>query len=120
TMTPGGMCDGAGTCAIPAATSCFPFRCGTNTCKSPCAADADCAPPGVCSNGSCGLKPDGAVCGDGVECGSGICVQGTCCRTACAGSCMTCALPGSAGTCKPVPAGAVDPAGQCRDQGASS
>jgi len=120
TMTPGGMCDGAGTCAIPAATSCFPFRCGTNTCKSTCAADADCAPPGVCSNGSCGLKPDGAVCGDGVECGSGICVQGTCCRTACAGSCMTCALPGSAGTCKPVPAGAVDPAGQCRDQGASS
>ena len=38
-------------------TSCFPFRCGVAACKSTCTADADCAPPGVCSNGSCGLKP---------------------------------------------------------------
>ena len=70
----------------PAATSCFPFRCGAAACKSTCTADADCAPPGVCSDGSCGLKPDGAVCGDGSECASGICAQGICCKTACAGS----------------------------------
>ena len=120
TLTPAGLCDGAGTCSVAAATSCFPFRCGAAACKSTCTADADCASPGVCSNGSCGLKFDGAVCGDGTECASGICVQGTCCKTACAGSCMSCAVPGSAGTCKPVPSGAVDPAGQCRDQGAAS
>ena len=59
---PAGSCDGAGTCSAPAATSCFPFRCGAAACKSTCTADADCAPPGVCSGGSCGLKPDGAVC----------------------------------------------------------
>ena len=101
---PAGICDGAGTCSAPAATSCFPFRCGTAACKSTCTADADCAPPGVCVDGSCGLKPDGAVCGDGGECGSGKCAQGVCCRTDCAGSCLSCALPGSTGTCKPVAA----------------
>ena len=76
--------------------------------------------PAVCSNGSCGLKPDGAVCGGGGECASGICAQGVCCMTACAGTCMSCALAGSAGTCRPVAAGTRDPAGQCRDQGAAS
>jgi hypothetical protein len=120
TFTPGGICDGAGTCSAPAATSCFPFRCGVAACKSTCTSDADCATPGVCSGGSCGLKPDGAICGAGGECGSGICAQGVCCRSACAGACLSCALSGSAGTCKPVGAGARDPAGQCRDQGAAS
>jgi len=120
TLTPGGSCDGAGTCLIPAATTCFPFRCGVAACKSTCTADADCAPPGVCVGGSCGLKPIGAICGEGGECTSGICAQGTCCKTDCAGSCMSCGLLGSAGTCAPVPAGGTDPVGQCRDQGATS
>ena len=120
TFTPMGICDGAGTCSAPAATSCFPFRCGIAACKFTCTADADCAPPGVCVDGSCGLKPEGAVCGAGGECGSGKCAQGVCCRTDCAGSCLSCALPGSTGTCKPVMAGAADPAGQCRDQGGAS
>jgi hypothetical protein len=120
TFTAAGACDGAGTCATPAATSCFPFRCGTATCKSTCTADADCAPPGVCSAGSCGLKPDGAVCSDGGECTSSLCVEGICCKTACGGSCRSCALAGSLGTCAPVAAGSRDPSGQCRDQGAAS
>jgi len=120
TLTPGSSCDGAGTCVTPAATTCFPFRCGVAACKSTCTADADCAPPGVCSAGSCGLKPNGAICGDGVECQSGICAQGTCCKTACTGSCLSCGLLGSAGTCASVPMGGSDPAGQCRDQGAPS
>ena len=120
TFTPAGSCDGAGTCVTAAATSCFPFRCGAAVCKSSCTADADCAPPGVCSDGSCGLKPDGATCAYGTECKSSICEQGICCHTACAGSCMSCAIPGSAGTCAPVTAGTRDPAGQCRDQGAAT
>ena len=98
-----------------AATSCFPFRCGAAACKSTCTADADCASPGVCSNGSCGLKFDGAVCGDGTECASGICVQGTAARRrararACHARCR------QRRHLQPVPSGAVDPAGQCRDQ----
>ncbi|HXU01088.1 MAG TPA: hypothetical protein VN903_08855 [Polyangia bacterium] len=120
TFTPAGSCDGAGTCTVPAATSCFPFSCGTGACKSTCTSDADCASPGVCSGGSCGLKTDGAMCGAGGECASGLCVQGVCCKTACTGTCMSCALTGSAGTCTPVPGGARDPAGRCPDQGAVS
>jgi hypothetical protein len=120
TLTPASSCDGAGTCVTPPQTTCFPFRCGTAACKSVCTADADCAPPGSCSAGSCGLKPDGAICGDGTECLSGICAQGACCHTACTGSCVSCALAGSAGACTAIAAGGVDPAGQCRDQGAPS
>src|SRR3954470_10987241 len=89
TFTPAGSCDGAGTCSAPAATSCFPFICGAAACKSTCTADADCAPPGACSGGSCGLKPDGAVCAGGYECASSVCAQGACCKTECSGSCMS-------------------------------
>src|SRR6185295_18374 len=103
-----------------AATSCFPFRCGVAMCKSSCTADADCAPPGVCVGGSCGLKPNGATCGDGTECKSGVCAQGICCQTTCSGTCMSCAISGKAGTCSAVAAGLPDPAGQCRDSGAVS
>ena len=120
TFTPAGTCNGAGTCTIPAATSCFPYSCGTAACNSTCRADADCAPPGVCSGGSCGLKPPGAVCGEGSECSGGVCAQGVCCRTACTGACVSCALAGSTGTCTPIAAGGRDPSGQCRDQGAVS
>ncbi len=119
-FTAAGSCDGAGTCAIPAATSCFPFVCGLNACKSSCAGDTDCAPGQYCSGGSCGLKSNGAVCQTGTECQSGVCAQGVCCNTTCSGSCLSCALGGKAGTCTPVPAGGADPAGHCMDQGAAS
>ena len=120
TFTPGGTCDGAGTCGIPASSSCFPFACGTSACKATCANDNDCAMPASCISGSCGLKPNGAVCSSGTECKSAICAQGVCCGTACTGTCMSCALSGAAGTCSPVAANGTDPAGTCTDQGASS
>ncbi|HVY40151.1 MAG TPA: hypothetical protein VHM31_19560 [Polyangia bacterium] len=120
TFTAGGTCDGAGTCTVPAAASCFPFACGTNACRSTCATDGDCAPPATCNAGSCGLKPNGAVCQAGTECQSTVCAQGVCCATTCAGKCLSCALPGSPGTCSPVAAGGADPTGQCTDQGAAS
>ncbi len=120
TFTAGGTCDGAGTCTIPAAASCFPFTCGLNACKSTCASDADCAPPATCNAGSCGLKPNGAVCQAGSECQSTFCAQGVCCAKACTGTCMSCALASSKGTCSPVAAGAPDPAGGCADKGAAS
>jgi len=120
TFTAGATCDGSGTCSTPTATSCSPFTCGANACKSVCTGNADCAAPASCINGSCGLKPDGAICQLGAECQSSTCAQGVCCHTACAGTCMSCSLTGSAGTCSPVPSGGSDPTGQCTDKGAAS
>jgi hypothetical protein len=120
TFTPGATCDGAGACVTPASSSCFPFHCGGTACKATCSADADCVSPNVCGNGSCGLKSPGAACGDGTECGSGICAQGVCCKTACAGACMSCDLPATPGTCAPVESGGTDPTGTCVNAGASS
>jgi hypothetical protein len=112
-------CDGQGLCAPPAAQSCAPFKCSGTRCASSCTSDADCAGGAVCQNGSCGKKPVGQLCGQGAECMSGQCQQGVCCATACAGTCMSCALPGSTGMCVAVAAGAADPSGTCKDQGAA-
>jgi hypothetical protein len=120
TFTPASRCNGISACVTPGPISCAPFLCGAGACKSICSADADCAPPSVCSGGSCGLKSSGATCGGGTECASGICAQGACCKTACAGTCTSCALAGSEGTCAPVYSGGRDPASRCNDLGAAS
>jgi hypothetical protein len=114
-----GRCDGTGTCTGAASTTCAPFQCDTNgQCRTTCASDEDCIAPNTCnSQGSCGKKPVGATCGNDVECNSGSCAQGVCCSTACAGTCKSCALPSSAGTCTNVPAN-QDPLMQCTDEGA--
>jgi len=108
-------CDGDGACVAPAAQSCAPFTCGSNAkCIVICAGDADCVAPTSCNAGSCGKKPIGATCGNAAECNSGFCEEGICCGTACTGTCRSCALPGSMGTCTAVPDG-QDPLGQCAD-----
>ena len=117
TLTPASACDGAGACVTPAQSSCVPFKCGMAACKSICTADADCASPNVCNNGSCGLRPIGASCAAPDDCQSLFCAQGVCCATACTGSCMSCALVGTLGTCKPIAADGMDPKGQCTTQG---
>jgi hypothetical protein len=119
-FTPASSCDGAGACVTPASSSCSPYVCGAGACKSTCTSNADCVSPATCLGNSCGLKPVGAVCGTGSECGSGVCAQGVCCATACTGKCMSCALPASAGTCSPVAAGATDPTSQCMAQPTST
>ena len=53
---------------------------------------------------------------DGTECRADICAQGVCCKTACSGTCMSCALAGTPGTCSRSRPDAADPAGQCRDR----
>ena len=53
----------------------------------------------------------GQSCTCNSECGSGFCVDGVCCNSACTDKCMSCNLPGSEGTCGAVPDG-VNP----RDQ----
>jgi hypothetical protein len=120
TLTPASTCDGAGACVTPPASSCYPFKCGTAACKSTCAADGDCAPPNVCVNGSCGLRPPGASCAEPTDCQSGFCAQGVCCTTACNTSCVSCAQAGSLGMCKPVPEDGMDPKGLCSAESAAS
>ena len=49
--------------------------------------------------------PQGAACTDGAACGSGFCVDGVCCDTACGGPCVACALAAQGavdGTCTPL------------------
>ncbi len=84
-----------------------------------CAHDSDCiAGKGYCSqNGSCQPQlAQGAVCNEGAGaackeancavCGSGHCVDGLCCDTACDGACEACssAKTEAAGTCLAIPA----------------
>jgi len=119
TLTSAGRCDGQGSaCPTAGSQSCAPYMCGANgQCATTCMKDTDCVAPATCINGSCGKKPPGAPCGADGECNSSICATGVCCATTCAGTCKSCALSGSAGTCTNVPAG-QDPLMQCADAGA--
>ena len=120
TLTSPGRCDGAGKCGTVVSQSCTPFMCGTGgQCKTVCTADADCISGTPCVSGSCGKKPIGASCALGTECNSTICAQGVCCATTCSGTCKSCAVSDSAGSCINVPSG-QDPLGQCTDAGAAA
>src|SRR5262245_49342804 len=115
TLTSAFRCDGAGACVQTAGQSCTPFNCGNDgRCLTICMSDADCLAPNSCLNGSCGKKPIGAACGGGPECNSGFCEQGVCCGSTCTGTCRSCAVPSSVGTCTNVPDGS-DPLGQCAE-----
>lgn len=57
---------------------------------------------GACQSGGSG---NGQACSAGSQCSSGICSQGVCCNANCSGSCQSCALPGSVGTCTNDPSG---------------
>jgi len=117
TVTQASRCDGDGECTPGNSDSCGQYLCGGDgKCRSSCATAADCVAGAACVNGSCGPKPPGAACTAGGECASSICAQGVCCKTACAGTCKSCAIAGSEGECINVPAG-VDPLGQCSDEG---
>ena len=93
---------------------CAPYKCGPAACLTVCAADADCT-AGLSSAGRtrARLKPNGDACVAGAECTSGNCVEGVCCGSASCPSCSSCAVAGKAGTCQPVPADGLDPAGVC-------
>lgn len=94
-------CTGAGgTCAFIPRFSQDNFPAGT------CVGGSACDGAGACK------RQDGQVCGsDALLCLSASCVDGTCCNTACNGSCQRCNLPGSIGTCTTV-RNATDP-GTC-------
>lgn len=54
----------------------------------------------------------GQPCEIGRQCASGFCVDEVCCDVACAGACLTCALPGAEGICSPAAPG-TDPHLDC-------
>jgi hypothetical protein len=68
-----------------------------------CAIDRDCPDGTFCSAPVClPAKPGGFGCVTGTDCATGLCVDGTCCDTACTGECEACDVVGSKGKCTPV------------------
>jgi len=111
--SPAGTCQG-GRCVTPSPRSCAPYQgCSGNRCRTTCNGNGQCSDENLCTGGDCGKRENGALCSRAQDCASGICASGRCCATACGGSCRSCSVPGSEGTCSNVPAGGADPTGQC-------
>ncbi len=64
-------------------------------------------------------KSRGTACASSAECGSGQCVDGVCCNTACNGQCEACAQAGSVGTCAAVSGAPVGGRSACGSDGSS-
>jgi hypothetical protein len=71
------------------------------------ATDGTCTVSSACFGGTC-LLIGGQTCASNGQCGSGFCVDGVCCDTACNSNCNSCNVAGSVGTCHTVPNGATD------------
>ncbi|HXU83751.1 MAG TPA: hypothetical protein VN914_20295, partial [Polyangia bacterium] len=108
-LTPASSCDGNGTCLAGSPINCSPSVCADGACKVVCTSNADCATPGMCTGGSCGLRGLGQPCTSTGQCKSGFCADGVCCSEACTGQCRFCALPIALGRCVDVPADTPDP-----------
>jgi hypothetical protein len=103
----------------------------TDTAPQPDAADPADAPPAgdaeidtVDQPDSPPLIANGKACSADGQCQSSQCVEGLCCNSRCGTACSSCAVPGSEGTCSPVPAGQAragdcvqDPAATCARDG---
>ncbi len=83
-------------------------------CPTACLGDTDCIDAAHCEYGFCVPdRPPGSSCSRNPDCQDGLyCVDGVCCTSACTGTCQSCNLVGSAGSCVNIPAGA-DPGGEC-------
>lgn len=84
------QCDGTGACKAGAVTTCDPYVCAADRCKTSCASGSDCAAGYDCSSGAC--TPSGAKCsGDGLAvinsdgtpqtCGAYRCSGGACVKS---------------------------------------
>ncbi|MGZ3417288.1 MAG: Kelch repeat-containing protein [Polyangiales bacterium] len=86
----GGACGGG----CPSGLTCIDSVC----CKLPTGATScDATKSEKCNNpgheGFC-TRPNGSVCGTNSDCGSGYCVGGFCCESACSGGCKSCDATG--------------------------
>jgi len=83
-------CDGAGSCSdVP--KKCGDYVCGTLTCKTSCAVNADCT-VGICVSGVCTTPIGGGQpCVDSSKCSPGLfCTDGVCCTVASCGADASC------------------------------
>ena len=81
------------------------------TCTNVAAGASDpvtCVAPSTCDGAGTCKKVNGAACVTSAQCVSGNCADGFCCNSACAGTCMSCKVTGSNGTCTSVPSGQTD------------
>jgi MYXO-CTERM domain-containing protein len=117
-LTTEATCSSTGVC-----TSGVPVRCDAGYCadgttcassctEGECPGDSYCAPSGVCEL----RRANASSCTRDEECDSGFCVDRLCCSDACTGTCESCQVPGSVGSCTIVPA-MTDPDGECGDFG---
>jgi hypothetical protein len=111
-------CDAnPGTCtAFPAGDPglpvCGAFTCNgaSGNCPTSCpgapTVQTGCATTHYCVAGLCTPRKGlGDGCFDGLECGTGFCVDGVCCDTQCGGACDACNI--ALGTCTPMAPGAA-------------
>lgn len=98
-------------------------QCASGICADGVCCDAACDDPcegctaarkGQGSDGACGPVPPerfdddacelskGAPCSSGVQCSTGLCVDGVCCDSACEGQCEACDAPSTVGLCVPI------------------
>jgi hypothetical protein len=104
---------------VPSTLSCAPYACVGAVCPGTCANDTQCADGDYCNAaGDCvPQKVLGSACSAAADCksvpctecaGSGGCVDGYCCNTACNSGCQSCAMSGGAtenGECGTASAG---------------
>lgn len=128
-------CDARSACHI--AADCKTGLCVRGVCTA-CTAPTDCGLGSVCNAGICvteqppapavtgepamssepvasddpSKKRNGQKCKDASECRTGLCTDGVCCDSECAGTCMSCNLPSFRGQCAEIPFGS-DPDKEC-------
>ncbi|MBX7197028.1 MAG: hypothetical protein K1X94_33575, partial [Sandaracinaceae bacterium] len=116
TEQPPAYCNAGACAAAPPTKSCGLFACGTLTCKTSCAVDADCVSTAFCNTTTSACepkKPSGSACTSGSACASGFCASGVCCDKACTGACESCNASGSVGLCQTRPSGTTCGADAC-------
>ena len=113
-LSPEATCTAAGACTRGAPMMCAAGYCSSRaSCQmmcedGRCPGATFCAPSGACE----ARRANSSTCSTGEICASGNCVDGVCCETTCAGTCLSCALEGTLGTCTAVPDG-QDPDLEC-------
>jgi hypothetical protein len=113
-LLPEATCSAAGACTRPAPMLCAAGYCASGTScqmmceEGRCPGATFCAPSGVCET----KRANGSTCSSDVVCDSAHCIDGVCCETTCDGTCLSCALRGTEGTCSPVPEN-TDPDNEC-------
>lgn len=128
----GQPCTSGGECV---SGQCFDGVCCNAVCSGTCKSCSIAGAVGTCSNVAAGLddtngvpacsgvnqscdgngvckKENGQTCTATTDCLSGICVDGVCCNAVCTGTCVSCAIAGSLGTCTNT-ANGQDDVGTC-------